>query len=57
MNIYFDELIISSGGNKGFSIVGALNKFIKYYDLKKIKYLTGCSIGAIICFMINMPTK
>jgi NTE family protein len=54
MNIYFDELIISSGGNKGFSIVGALNKFIKYYDLKKIKYLTGCSIGAIICFMINI---
>ena len=54
MNNYFDELIISSGGNKGISIVGALNKFIKHSDLNNFKYLTGCSIGAIICFMLNI---
>ena len=31
MTIYSNELIISSGGNKGLAIIGSLNEFIKYY--------------------------
>jgi len=50
-NLY-NEIIISSGGNKGVAIVGALNEFIKNYSLNNIKYYTGCSIGAIISLMI-----
>ena len=49
-----NELIISSGGSKGYSIIGALTEFIKLYPLDKFKYYTGCSIGALICYMINI---
>ena len=54
MTIYSNELIISSGGNKGLAIIGSLNEFIKYYPIKNFKYLTGCSIGALLCFMLNI---
>ena len=50
----FDELIISSGGIKGISLIGALNELNKHYPIYNFKYLTGCSIGSILCFLINI---
>ncbi len=50
----YDELIISSGGNKGIATLGALINFSKHYPIDKIKYLTGCSFGAIICMLLNI---
>ena len=52
MRTFFNEIIISSGGNKGIALIGALNKFVNYYPIKKIKYYTGCSIGSIICLLL-----
>jgi predicted acylesterase/phospholipase RssA len=46
------ELIISSGGTKGYAIIGALNTLIKHYPIEKFQYITGCSIGAIIGLML-----
>lgn len=54
MTIFFDEIIISSGGNKGIALIGALNEFINHYPLEKIKYYTGCSVGSIICLLLNI---
>ena len=54
MNILFDEIIISAGSIKGSAIVGALNTFLNYYSLKRIKYLTGCSVGSFLCFLLNI---
>lgn len=50
----YDELIISSGGVKGISLVGALNKLSQYYPINKIKYYTGCSIGSFIALLLNL---
>jgi predicted acylesterase/phospholipase RssA len=54
MVVYFDELIISSSGNKGFALIGCLDEFSKNYPFEKIKYYTGTSAGAIICLLINL---
>lgn len=51
------EIIISSGGNKGISLLGALNEFSIYNPIEKFKYLTGCSFGAIICLLLNINYK
>jgi len=48
------ELIISSGGIKGISIIGVLEILNKYYPINKMKYYTGCSIGAIIIMLVNI---
>ena len=50
----YDELIISSGGIKGFSLIGALEKLSKNYPINKIKYYTGCSFGSIILLLLNI---
>ena len=49
--IKYDELILSSGGIFGISSVGSLVSLNKQYPIKKIKYLTGCSAGALILFL------
>jgi NTE family protein len=54
MNIYFQELIISSGGNKGVSLIGILDELSNHYPINKINYYTGCSVGALICVLINI---
>jgi predicted patatin/cPLA2 family phospholipase len=54
MNINFQELILSSGGNKGISLIGILNELNNHYPINKINYYTGCSVGALICFLINI---
>jgi hypothetical protein len=50
----YNELIISSGGIKGFSIIGALYNFFQYYPLNNINYYTGTSVGALICTLLNL---
>jgi len=54
MNIYFQELIISSGGNKGISSIGILEELKMLYPIEKINFYTGCSVGALICTLINL---
>lgn len=49
---YYDELIISSSGNKGYALIGCLNEFSKHYPINKLKYFTGTSAGAIICLLL-----
>lgn len=49
-NLEYEELVISSGGINGICLIGALNVCYKYNALKNIKYYTGCSFGAVICF-------
>ena len=34
---YYDEIIISSGGNKGIALIGALTEFTNNYPINKIK--------------------
>jgi NTE family protein len=57
MNRKDKELIVSSGGNKGIALLGALNEFSKIFPLYNFKYLTGCSIGAIIVLLLNIGYK
>jgi hypothetical protein len=52
MNQNYEEIVISSGGINGISLLGGLNICNKYYNLKTIKYFTGCSFGSILCFLI-----
>lgn len=50
----FNELIISSGGVKGISLVSALCELDRNYPIYNFYYLTGCSIGSLLCFLINI---
>jgi predicted patatin/cPLA2 family phospholipase len=52
MNKKYKEIIISSGGIKGISLLGALNQLDKYYSINNFKFYTGCSYGAILCFLL-----
>jgi predicted acylesterase/phospholipase RssA len=49
-----DELIICSGGIKCIYIIGCLNNLSKVHPLSLFNYYTGCSAGAIICFLLNI---
>ena len=53
-NYELDELVIGSGGIFGVYMIGAIYELTKYHPLSKFKYYTGCSIGAIICLLINI---
>ena len=48
----FDELIISSGGIKGYNMLGILNEINKYHPLDKFRYLTGTSMGSVLASFI-----
>lgn len=50
----YDTLCLSSGGIYGITYVGALDYLIeeKIIDLNNIKNYVGCSVGALILFMI-----
>lgn len=50
----FNELVIGSGGINGLCYVGALDVIYNNYGFKNFKYLTGCSIGALLCFLLNI---
>lgn len=48
----YNEIIISSGGNKGIALIGALNEFNKNYPIYNIEYYTGCSVGSLISLIL-----
>jgi len=50
----YNELIISSGGNKGVALLGSLNYINTFYPIHSFSYLTGCSVGSIIVLLINL---
>ena len=50
----FNELIIGSGGINGLCYIGALEVINKNYGFKNFKYLTGCSVGSLLCFLLNI---
>jgi predicted patatin/cPLA2 family phospholipase len=54
MNIKFEELIISSGGNKGICLIGILQELNNFNPINKINFYTGCSVGALILVLINI---
>ena len=49
-----DELIICSGGIKCVYIIGCLNNLSKIHPLHLFNYYTGCSVGSIICLLLNI---
>lgn len=49
----FDTLVISGGGIKGFSSLGALYFFYKNGLLNEIQTYCGCSIGSVLCLLLN----
>ena len=56
MDKYFklDELIIGAGGIKGVYIVGCLYNLAQVHPLSHFNYYTGCSVGSILCLLINL---
>lgn len=54
MKLHIEELIFSSGGVFGIALVGILQELSIYYPLHKIKNLTGCSIGALMLYYLNI---
>jgi NTE family protein len=49
---YYDTLVLSGGGVKGFSILGAVQSALDMNLLTKIKFYIGTSIGAIISYLL-----
>ncbi len=45
---HFDELIISSGGVKGYLMLGALKELDQFHPLEKFTYYTGSSMGSLL---------
>jgi len=54
MKLNINELIFSSGGIYGISLIGFLEELSSHYPLRKIKNLIGCSIGSLILFFFNI---
>ncbi len=48
----FNELIISSGGIKGYHMLGILSQINQYHPLNNFQYLTGTSMGSILATFI-----
>jgi predicted acylesterase/phospholipase RssA len=50
----YDTLVLSGASTKGISTLGALYYMMSKgkLDMKKIRYLLGCSSGAIICYLL-----
>lgn len=44
----FDELIISSGGVKGYLMLGALKELDQHHPVDKFTYYTGSSMGSLL---------
>uniref|UniRef100_A0A6C0LY11 PNPLA domain-containing protein n=1 Tax=viral metagenome TaxID=1070528 RepID=A0A6C0LY11_9ZZZZ len=49
----FDTLVISGGGIKGFSTLGAVQFFHGQGMLDSITTYCGCSIGSVLCLLLN----
>lgn len=48
----FDELVISSGGVKGYLMLGALKEMEKYHPLQKFTHYTGASMGSLLSALL-----
>jgi hypothetical protein len=48
----YNGLVLSGGGSKGLLQLGLLEALYENKKIEKIKYLSGCSIGAILCVLI-----
>jgi predicted patatin/cPLA2 family phospholipase len=55
-NDNYDSLVLSGGGIKGFSTLGALQYMIdnKFLNMEKITLLSGTSIGGIIAYFLSI---
>ena len=49
-----EELIISAGGTRGIIAIGCLKNIFEKYPFNNFTHYTGCSIGAIILFMLSI---
>ncbi len=47
-------LVISGGGLRGFSALGAINYLVQQEIIVKPDILCGTSVGSIICFLLNI---
>ncbi len=45
---HFDELVISSGGVKGYLMLGALKELDKHHPVQKFTHYTGASMGSLL---------
>jgi predicted acylesterase/phospholipase RssA len=52
MNYYPDTLVLSSGADKGMAEIGALHKPYTEGMLSKLTTIIGCSVGAIIGYLL-----
>ena len=48
----FDELIISSGGVKGYLMFGALKELNEHHPLQKFTHYTGASMGSLLSALL-----
>ena len=48
----YNSIVLSGGGLKGFGLLGGLQYLIDHKHIDQIKYFSGTSIGAVICYFI-----
>jgi predicted acylesterase/phospholipase RssA len=48
----YDAIVMSGGGMKGFALLGAIQYMIDNKLIGDIKYYSGTSIGAVICYFL-----
>ena len=48
----YETLVLSGGGIHGFEILGSLNYLHEHHLLNNIKIFSGCSVGALICYLM-----
>jgi len=49
---HYESIVISGGGVRGFSLLGALGFVSQYIDLRSINVLVGTSVGSMICYFL-----
>jgi predicted acylesterase/phospholipase RssA len=49
---HYESIVISGGGVRGFSILGALGFISQFIDLSEIDTLVGTSVGSMICYFL-----
>jgi predicted acylesterase/phospholipase RssA len=50
----YNGVVLSGGGIKGLLHIGFLDEFFTSHSQDKIKYYSGCSIGALICVLLSI---
>ena len=52
MSLLYNAIVMSGGGMKGFGLLGAMQYMIDNKLIGPVKYYSGTSIGAIICYFL-----